>query len=152
MGKYQVEDEPDRTIPEDTIVRARLEEVKEETIPFTYKRGEKKGQKGEFTKLTWWWLVTDKEAGEGLYEGRKIKGECDAKLTNHPGNKFRNWSEAILGRELEVGQGVDPEEDLQGLVADISIKHRKYESGGEERIAEEVDEVISAGGGDDVPF
>lgn len=148
MGKYTVDDEPDRTIPEDTIVRARLDEVKEEHIEFTYKRGEKKGQKGSFDKLVWWWEVTDKEAGEGLYEGRRIKGECDAKLTNHPGNRFRNWSEAILGRELPVGTGVDPEEDLVGLVADITVKHRNLDDG---RTFEEVDEVMSAGG-DDVPF
>lgn len=151
MGKYQVEEEIDRTIPEDTIVRAKLLEVKEETIPFTYKRGEKAGQRGEFTKLTWWWEVTDKNAGEGIYEGRKVKGECDAKLTTHPGNKFRNWSEALLGRELGVGVGIDPEEDLPGLIADITIKHRPYEKNGEQRIAEEVDEVMSAGS-DDTPF
>lgn len=149
MGKYTVEDAPDLTIPEDTIVRARLQEVKEKTIEW---KDKKTGEPKEATLLEWWWEVIDERVGEGMYQGRKIKGECDARLTNHERNKFRNWSEAILGRELGVGMGVDPEEDLVGLVAEISISHRKYMKNKEERIAEEVDEVMSITASDEVPF
>ena len=149
MGTYKVEDEPDRTIPEDTILRAVLAEVKEKEIEWVDKRT---GEQKSATLLEWWFEVTS-TAEDGLYRGRKVKGECDAKLTNHPGNRFRNWSEALLGRELSLGTGVDPEDDLVGLQCDITVKHRTYTKNGEERTIEEIDEVISVTSwDDDVPF
>lgn len=148
MSKYTVEEEQDRTIPEDTIVRARLEDVSEKTIEWT-----KNGEKKSADILEWWFEVIDKHTQDGLFEGRKVKGSCDAKLTTHPRNKFRNWAEALLGRELPTGVAVDPEADLQGLVADITVSHREYMKNGEKRIIEEIDEVIAIDGmDDDVPF
>lgn len=150
MGSYTVEDEPDRTIPEDLILRARLESVGEKVIEWNDK---KTGEPKSATLLEWWWKVTDDRVDDGLYEGRKVKGECNAKLTNHPGNRFRLWSEALMGRELPVGKGVDPEEDLTGLSADITVKHRQYQKNGETRVIEEIDEVMPITSmDDDVPF
>lgn len=150
MGKYTVEDEPDRTIPEDTILRAALVEVNEKTIEWKDKRT---GEDKSADLLEWWWEITDDRVEDGLYKGRRIKGECNAKITNHPGNRFRNWSEALLGRELGVGQGVDPQDDLVGLSADITVKHREFQrQNGEKGIAEELDEVLSITNSDDVPF
>lgn len=149
-GAYTVEDEPDRTIPEDTILRARLVDVKEKTINWKDKRT---NEAKSADLLEWWFEVTDDRVEDGLYKERKIKGECNAKLTNHPGNRFRLWAEAILGRELPVGKGVDPVDDLVGLSCDITVKHREYEKNGERRIAEELDEVMPISGtDDDVPF
>lgn len=146
MG-YKVEDEPDRTIPEDTILRGVLEEVSEKDIEWTDKGT---GEKKSATLLQWWFRITDKR-DDGLYEGRKVRAECDARLTNHPGNRFRNIAEALIGRELALGTEIDPQDDLVGLPADLTVSHRKYEKNGEERIAEQVDEIIAVSG-DEQPF
>lgn len=150
MGKYTVTEEKDRTIPEDTIVRARLVEIGEKTINWTDKQT---GEAKSADMLEWWFEVIDDRVKDGLFKGRKIKGECDARLTTHPRNTFRHWVEALLGRDLPQGVEIDPEEDLVGLVADITVKHREYVKNGEKRIAEDIDEVIGVQTSeDDVPF
>lgn len=147
MG-YKVEDEPDRTLPEDTILRGVLQEVGEKEIGWTDKET---GEKKTATLLQWWFKITDKR-DDGLYEGRKVRAECDSRLTNHPGNRFRNIAEALIGRPLSVGTEIDPQDDLVGLPVDLTVSHRHYEAkDGSDRIAEEVDEVIAVSG-DDAPF
>lgn len=152
MVKAQVEDEPDRTIPEDTLLKAELVETKDKTIEWADRAT---GEKKSAVLVEWWFRVTDRDVNQGLYEGRRVKGETDSKITNHPNNRFRNWAEALLQRELPVGAGVDTDEDLVGLPCIISVRHRPYthKTTGEERIAEEIDEVMPLDGmGDDVPF
>lgn len=111
------------------------------------------GEAKSFTKLEWWWEVVATTFGD-QYIGRKVKGECDAKLTTHPGNKFRNWSETILGRVIPNGFVLDTE-DLVGLQAEISIGHREDRKDSS-KVWEFVDEVLPLSGGfdglDEPPF
>lgn len=114
--QFITEDEPDLTFPEDTIARARLEEIKMRSFDWTDKAT---GDKNTSTKLEWWWRVLSTSAGE-QYIGRKVKGECNAKLSNRGDNRFRVWAEALLNREIPVGMAVDTD-DLVGLTAEIVI-------------------------------
>jgi hypothetical protein len=114
--QFITEDEPDLTFPEDSIARARLEEIKLHTFGWTDKDTK---QEMEATKLVWWWRVLSTSAGE-QYVGRKVKGECNAKLSNRGDNRFRVWAEALLNREIPVGMAVDTD-DLIGLTAEIVI-------------------------------
>lgn len=147
MGKYTLEDEPDRTLPEDALFRATLVDVKEKTIEWTDRQTK---EKKTADLLEWWFEIKD-QRDDGLYDGRKVKAECSARLTNHPNNRFRVIAEQLLGRSLDLGVGIDPAEDLVGLQCDLSVRHREYEKNGETRIAEEVDEIIGLNS-DDVPF
>lgn len=140
---FTTEDQPDLTLPEDTIFRAQLEEIKPKEISWPDKQNP--GQTKTATLLQWWWVI--KGAPDEKYIGRKIKGECDAKLTNHPGNRFHNWAETLLGREIPAGVGVDTD-DLVGLSADISVRHEpdKKDPG---KSYERLDEVLPITGGFD---
>lgn len=153
MVRAVVEDQPDRTIPEDTLLRATLVEVTDKTIEW---KDRQTGEDKSAVLLEWWFKITDNKVEDGLYEGRKVKGETDAKITNHPNNRFRSWAEALLGRDLPVGAGIDTDDDLVGLSCLISVRHRDYTNKqGEKRVAEDIDEVLPLSGGimdDDVPF
>jgi hypothetical protein len=117
--QFITEDEPDLTLPEDSIHRARLEEIKLRTFTWTDKKGEEKdGQ-----TLEWWWEITSTRLGPE-YVGRKVKAECNPKLSNRGDNRFRQWAEAILNRQIPVGMAIDTD-DLVGLEADIVIGHRQ---------------------------
>ena len=132
MGyQTEVEDAPaPELIPEDTILKAKLVEIKPRDAHWT-----RDGEAHSATFLNWKWLVL---AGE--YIDKYVYGSCDARLTNHPGNKFRNWSESLLNRELPVGTPFDTD-DLIGLTAEISIGHRADKKDPEKKYSE-VDEVI----------
>ena len=114
--EFLTEDEPDLTLPEDSICRARLEEIKLRTFTFTDK---KSGEDVERTSLEWWWEVTATNLGP-QYIGRKVKGECNPKISNRGDNRFRIWAEALLNREIPVGMAIDTD-DLVGMTAEIVI-------------------------------
>lgn len=142
----EVEDQPDLTIPEDTIVRARLKEIKLREFDWTDRQtNEQKHGKA----LEWWFDVLDDR-----FPNRSVKGQTDFRVSNHPRNKFRMWAEAILGRELPVGMKIDTD-DLTGMVCEISIRHRSDKKDPSKKY-EEVDEVMPADGGagfsDEPPF
>jgi hypothetical protein len=118
--QFITEDEPDLTLPEDSIHRARLEEIKLRTQQYVDR---KTGEDKEFQSLEWWWEITSTRLGPE-YVGRKVKAECNPKLSNRGDNRFRNWAEAILNRQIPVGMAVDTD-DLVGLEADIVIGHRR---------------------------
>lgn len=113
------EDEPDLTLPEDSIHRARLDEVELRTFKFTDR---KTGEEQEGQTLEWWWTITATSLGDE-FVGRKVKGECAPKMTNRDGNKMRSWAEALLDRQIPVGMSIDTE-DLVGLEAEIVIGWR----------------------------
>lgn len=116
--KFVTQDEPDLTLPEDSIHRARLEDLNHRTFEWTdYKTGEKK--QGE--TLEWYWAITSSSTPE--YIGHKVRGECKPILSNRDGNRFRMWAEALLNREIPVGMAVETD-DLVGLEAEIVIGHR----------------------------
>lgn len=138
MGlSFTAEDEPDLTVPEDTIIRCQLVEIKPKMINWNDKQtGEAKSRQ----MLEFWWQVKAPER----FSARKLKGECDAKLTNHPDNRFRQWAEALLDRQIPVGMGIDTD-DIVGLTADVTVRHEKSKDG--QRIFERVDMVMPASGG-----
>ena len=118
---YTTEEERDLTLPQDSIHRARLLEVKERSFDFTDRTT---GETKTATTLEWWWEITRPMAGlDDEYIGRRVKGECKPKITNRPGNRFREWSEALLDREIPIGMVIDLD-DLVGLEAEIVIGHR----------------------------
>jgi len=115
MGmQFTTEDQPDLTLPEDTFFKAQLIEIKPKEIEWNDR---KSGEHKQKTLLEWWWEVKS----DDQYNGRKIKGECEARLTNHPNNRFHNWSEALLQREIPAGMGIDTD-DLVGLMAEITVR------------------------------
>ena len=138
MGlSFVTEDEPDLTLPEDTIFRARLTEIKPKEIKWVDKVTQEHKSKD---MLEWWFEITS----ENLYKGRKVKAECPAKLSNHPGNQFRNWSQVILDREIPAGMGIDTD-DLIGLACEVTIRHEKSKSDAS-RVFERIDEILPASG------
>lgn len=111
-------DEPDLTLDEDTIIRARLDSIEYRTFDWTDRRtGEQKT--GEV--LEWYWEITSASHGE-KYVGRKLRGRCSPKSTNREGNKLREWAEALLDRQIPVGMEIDTD-DLVGLEAEVVIGH-----------------------------
>jgi hypothetical protein len=148
MGRqYSVEEEKDLTLPEDSIHRARLVEIKEREFTFTDRNN---GQQKTGTNLEWWFEVTVPQAGlDTDYIGRRVKGECRPKITNRPGNRFREWSEALLGRDIPVGMVIDTD-DLLGLEAEICIGHRQDRKD-PAKVWEEVTGVIPVTGQSEKP-
>lgn len=131
MGRQftaEAEQEPRfKMIPEDTIHRARLDGI-DEKGPFNRKDGT------TFTKLLWWFVVTD-----GEFEGRKLRGETGSEFAL--GSKFHAWVEAMLSRSIDIGSQLDID-DLVGLSVDVSVKHVPDYKDPAKKWAE-VDQVIS---------
>jgi hypothetical protein len=141
MGlQFTMEDQPDQTIPEDTIVRATLMEIKQHDFEWTDYKQNPPVQK-QSSVLQWWWEVKAPDA----YVGRRVKGECDTKLGNNSRNRFSQWATALLDREIPIGMTIDVD-DLVGLSADISIRHDRDKKDPSKRY-ERVDEVMPVSGG-----
>jgi hypothetical protein len=135
MPKSTVEKSEIRLLPEDKLFRARLNSVTAKTIEWADKAtGEAKSAE------LWEWEF---EVMEGEYAGVKVWGETDAKLTNHPDNKPRNWAETLQGKELEVGEEFNTD-DVVGLIADIEVQHKHYMKNGEERRIHKIRDVVPA--------
>ncbi len=144
--EFVTEDEPDLTLPEDSIHRARLDELKMRSFDWT----DKDGVKQTTTILEWWWRVVATNLGDE-YVGRRVKGECPPKLSNRPGNRFREWAEVLLGREIPVGMKLESD-DLVGLEADIVIGHQQDKKD-KDKVWERVTDISPAiGSSADVPF
>lgn len=147
MGmQFTTEDEPDLTLPEDTIFPARLIEIKPKLIEWRDKQTNEAKSKN---MLEWWFEITS----SNQYRGRKVKAECEAKLSNHPSNRFRAWSQVLLDREIPVGMGIDTD-DLTGLSCELTIRHEKAKND-PSKIFERVDEILpasSSGFSDEPPF
>ena len=152
MGlQFTCEDAPDLTLPENKIFRAQLKEMKVHTFTWTDQRAQPPAEV-ESQILQWWWEVQSSDE----FNGRKVKGESDVKLSNHPRNRFRGWAEVLLARDIPEGMVVDTD-DLVGLTADITVKHRADKKDPSKKY-EEVDDVMSVGGdggtgwGNEPPF
>ena len=140
-------DEPDRTIPEDVVIRARVDEIKKRTFTWMDGKSDPPVEK-ETTVREWWFEVTD-----GEHKGRRVKGQTDVQLGNGSRNKLRQWIEAILDRDIAVGARLDID-DLVGLPVDITIRHKADKKDPSKKY-EEVDGVIGVSASDgwgQVPF
>lgn len=134
---FIVQDAPDLTIPEDTICRARLNGLEKKTISWNDRQT---GEAKTTELMEWSWEVIS-----GNHQGRKVRGTCDAVISNHPRNKFRLWAEAILDKRIDSGEPFDTD-DLVGQIADVSIGHRPDKKDPSKKF-EFVDEVIPISGG-----
>jgi hypothetical protein len=140
MGSYTVTEDEFKPIPEDTIVPAKLREMTSKAFDYTDK---KTGEIKVAEKVEWWFDVTG-----GEHEGRKIKGETWAQITNNPNNQFRTWVEALLQREITPGFTFT-DDDLIGLPCCITVKHVANKDGS--RTYENVEDVLPATSSFDEP-
>jgi hypothetical protein len=129
-------------LPEDTFFRARLEKIDYREFEWTDR---KSGETKKGSNLDWTFEIT--QAGE--FQGRKVRGRTRAELTADDGNRFRNWAETLLGRELPIGMGID-EDDLVGLSCELTVR-QEPDRKDPERKWERVDELIPVSS-DDPPF
>ena len=102
------------TLPTGTFLLAQLKELEVRNIPYNDK---KTGERKSFDKLNWVFEI--KEQGE--FNGKEVRAETSAFLSDDPYNQFRNYAEALLQRPLDLGQ-VLHEGDLVGLSALITVK------------------------------
>jgi hypothetical protein len=132
MVQVPVTDEPQyETIPEGSLLIARVEAIAQKTINYADK---KTGQPASFDVLEWSFKIIDQQADGGRWVNRKPRGKTDAKATNRDGDKFREWAEAIMAREITVGTIVDTD-DLVDRTCCVEISLRAGKDG---RIWEEV--------------
>ncbi len=133
--------EKSRALPAGELLKARLEKFDVQEIEYTDR---KTNEKKSFKKIEWIFKIVD-----GEYQGKEVRGETSAYLTDHPDNKFRNWSEALLGRSLDLGDVLD-ESDLEGGSVLITVKY-VTDRKDEEKKWPRVDDVIPLGD-DEPPF
>lgn len=67
-------------------------------------------------------LISDPD---GVFDGQNIWGETPNKFNSHPECKLRQWTEAILGRDLPVGYMLDTD-SLIGQDCRIGVKYREF--------------------------
>lgn len=108
---FQVEHQVE--IPTNTLLRASLKDLEVKEIPFTDR---KTGEQKSFTKLNWIFEITQ----QGEFQGKTVRAETSAFLSDHPENKFRSWAEALLNRPIGLGDVLN-EQDLIGLPALITV-------------------------------
>lgn len=160
MPRATKREESEYQFPEGEYFPCVLAKVDEKEIVFQ-KKDRKTGQKmfddngqpvmSSFYKWVWFFDVVD-----GEYRGQTIYGETPAEYTTREDDRVRQWAEALLGRELEVGEELDTDEMLNGLPCFVSVRHggpREKRDGGYFYPCE-VDDVMprTAGPADAPPF
>lgn len=129
-------------VPENEFIRAELMELETKTINYTDK---KTGKPDSFDKLMWKFEFLDPP-----YAGLPVRGETRAELSDHPNNQFRQWAEALIGREITPGM-VLSESDLIGLRALVMIRYEDDYKDPEKKWRRVAD-VLPIEGGDGPPF
>ena len=127
MPKAILREEADYRLPADVAFPARLASVKERKTPFTYQAHHKAvqagrarvGEAGEVVKWVWEFDIID-----GDYNCEKAWGETDPKVTSSSDDPVRQWSETLLGRDLELGEELDTDL-LVGLPCQIVVRHEE---------------------------
>lgn len=142
---FTMEEQPDLTIPEDTICRAVLMEINQRDFEFVDQR-KSPPETVQRSVLQWWWEVQTPDE----YKGRRVKGECPVKLGKNGTNRFTQWAEALLDRDIPVGMAIDVD-DLVGLSADITVRHDPDKKDPAKKW-ERVDEVMPVHGGTADPW
>lgn len=103
-----------------------LKSVEEREVEYTLKAHHKAvkdgkariGEKASFVQ--WSWTFVGRSAG---INGDEFEVGTDPKVTTREGDKARLIAEAILGRPLDVGAGVDTDV-FEGMSLQAYIKHR----------------------------
>lgn len=116
MPGATMEHEDPWKLPDDDLLPATLNKVEEKTR--TIRSGDRKGE--EFTKWEWEFSIRD-----GQYAGLKAWGETEDKLTNLPGNRVRQWAEALRNAPFQLGEGFNTD-DIIGLDCYLQVQHEEY--------------------------
>lgn len=105
MPVYTAEENSFELIPEGTIIAGKVKEIE-------FKEYE------TYNRLNWRVEIT-----EGEHKGLIIFGSTSEKFNVDPPSKFYEWSCALLGRTIEVGDRVDTD-DLIGLPCRFEIVYK----------------------------
>lgn len=124
MPKSGYREESEYLVPENHILPCRLEKVEVKEFP-SKDRDTKQplynpdGSPQMYQKWEWTFRVSD-----GEYQGVTLSGLTQPYISNHANNRVRQWAETLLGvSEWEEGRGIDTD-DLIGLPAAVTAKHR----------------------------
>lgn len=119
MPKATMEEESEYPVPAGVPLPAVLQNVKVRTIEY-YKKdqyGNKTKEKDSFDKWIWEFKITD-----GEFSGMTVYGETEDRLTTREDNLVRIWAEQLLGRNIEIGEGLDTDL-LLGLACIVECRH-----------------------------
>lgn len=150
MPKATMREEAEYPLPMGEYFPARLERVSEKEIKFFKKddRGVKTNEESSFTKWIWEFKITD-----GPFQGMKAWGETEDRLTSREDNLVRQWAEALLNAEIQIGDEFDTDAVI-GLPCVISVRHdppRPKRDGGN-FYGCPVDEVMPSAASEEAPF
>ena len=107
MAKYTLEEAQEfAVLPVDAVISVQCTEINEKQVPG------KDGKEG-WVKLEFTFTIDSVPSALGesatALEGSKIWGSVPARFTTHPDNKLRQWTEALLGMQLQEGFELDPD-------------------------------------------
>lgn len=126
MPKATKKVETEYRLPEGEYFPVKLNSVTEQEIEFHRKDKKTKQplyddlgnpEMGVFKKWRWIFEITD-----GEYLGVEIYGDTQPEFSTREDNLVRIWSEALTGKEIEVGEELDTD-TLIGCEAMMSIRH-----------------------------
>jgi len=114
-------EESEYKYPDDEYYPSVLSRVEEVEVPYFKKdeAGVKTTEQAIFRKWEWYFKVVS-----GPFEGDTLRGDTPPEMTTREDNKVRIWGEALLGREIEVGEEFDTDQ-IVGLPCLISVRHEK---------------------------
>ncbi|GAB3863277.1 hypothetical protein GCM10028801_30520 [Nocardioides maradonensis] len=114
MPRATLAEEAEFKLPKDEPLPAELSSVEVKHLEGTSTRT---GKDYSFDKWIWEFKIID-----GPYAGLRAWAETEDRLTTHPDNKVRQYAEALLGAEFEIGQDLDTD-DLLGMPCEIVLDH-----------------------------
>ncbi len=140
MPRAQKVERKEYKFPDDQYYPCVLEKVEEREVKFQKKdkSGARTNEQGVFYKWRWVFRIQEGEfADDALY------GDTSAEFSTRDDNKIRQWSEALLGREMEVGEELDTD-NMIGLPCYVTVRHGepRAKADGEFFYPCEVDEVL----------
>lgn len=89
-------------------------------------------QVGSGVKLKWKFEIV-----EGDFATRWLWGECWDNLDQSDGCVWRRWHEALVEREVPIGENIDTD-DVLNFMCQVKCSHRSYEKDGETKWVAEV--------------
>jgi len=140
--------------PDDEYYPSELVRVEEVEVPYFKKdrvTGERTTEQDVFRKWEWYFKVVS-----GPFAGDTLRGDTRAEITTREDCQARIWGEALLGREIQVGEEFDTDQVL-GLPCLVSVRHEKPRDrpDGTKFYACAVDEVMPRTGqlaDEEIPF
>jgi len=121
-------------LPDSSLVAAKL--VGFEETEFTYTDRDT-GQPEKAERYTWFFEVTE----GGKFNGRRLRGQTSRMFTIHENCKAMNWVIALVGRNVEEGEKVDPT-TLYGTACRVVTEQSAPDSQG--RVWDNVVDVLPA--------